>query len=407
MAADNGHPGSDGVTEHRAPSAEHYRETDEISLLDIAVVIAENLRLLIIGPLLAGLAALGIAFLITPTFTARTSFLPPQQQQSAATAMLAQLGALAGVAASAAGVKNPTDQYVALLKSATVGDRLIDRFKLIELYQTAFRQDARKALGSNTKISAGKDGLIVVEVDDQSPQRAADIANAYVSELEALIGRLALTEAQQRRAFFEKQLEQTKIRLTAAELALGAIGVSASAIKANPVAAVEAVARLQAEVTAQEVRLSAMHNYLTESAPQFQQAQTELQALRSQLRKSGAGEPAASSAGGYIEKYRDFKYHETLFELFVRQFELAKVDEAREGAVIQVLDKAFPPERKSKPSKAQIAVLTTLAAGVILLMWVFVRQAIANSAGHADEAGKLAAIRAGFLRLFMLKRERR
>ena len=401
----NDRPGSEGVTQHQAPRTEYYDAEDEISLLDLLVVVAENLRLLIIGPLLAGLIALGYAYTITPTFTARTSFLPPQQQESVTSAALAQLGPLAGVAALASGLKNPADQYVALLKSATVADRLIDRFRLIELYEIKFRQDARKMLGSNAKISAGKDGLIVVEVDDKSPQRAAEIANAYVSELETLMERLALTEAQQRRVFFERQLEQTKIRLTAAELALGAIGVSASAIKANPQAAVEAVARLQAQVTAQEVRLAAMRSYLTESAPQFQQAQTELRALRSQLRKSAAGKPAASSAGGYIEKYRDFKYQETLFELFVQQFELAKIDEAREGAVIQVVDVAFPPERKSKPAKAMIAVLATFAAGLTLLMWVFVWKAIKNSAAHPDGAGKLAAIRAGILRLFMLNKK--
>jgi uncharacterized protein involved in exopolysaccharide biosynthesis len=394
------------ASEHEAPRNEYYDSEDEISLLDLLVVVAENLRLLIIGPLLAGLIALGYAFTITPTFTARTSFLPPQEQQSVATAALAQLGPLAGAAALASGLKNPADQYVSLLKSVTVADALIGRFKLMELYETEFRQTARKALGGNTRISAGKDGLIVVVVDDTSPQVAADIANAYVNELELLMGRLALTEAQKRRVFFEDQLERTKVRLTAAELALGAIGISASAINANPEAAVAAVARLQAQVTAQEIRLGAMRSYLTESAPQFRQAQTELQALRAQLAKSAAGETAASTSGSYIEKYRDYKYQETLFKLFVQQFELAKIDEAREGAVIQVVDVAFAPEHKSRPAKAKIAVMATLATGLILLMWIFVRKAIVNSAADPDGAGKLGAIRAGFLRLFMLDRKK-
>ena len=139
-------------------------EDDEISLLDLGVVVAENLRLLVLGPLAVGLAALGLSFLIAPTFTARTSFLPPQQQQSAASAALSQLGALSGLAASAAGLKNPSDQYVALLKSAVVADRLIDRFKLMELYEVKFREDVRKTLSASTRISAGKDGLLTVEV---------------------------------------------------------------------------------------------------------------------------------------------------------------------------------------------------------------------------------------------------
>jgi uncharacterized protein involved in exopolysaccharide biosynthesis len=379
-------------------------DDDEIHLLDFAVVMAENLRLLIFGPLLVGLIALGIAFLITPTFTARTSFLPPQQQQSASAAMLAQLGSLAGVAASAAGLKNPVDQYVALLKSTTVADGLVNRFKLMELYETDFRHDARMTLEANTKITAGKDGLIVVEVDDKSPQRAAEMANAYLSELEALLGRLALTEAQQRRAFFERQLEETRNNLTEAERLLAAVGVTPSAIRANPEAALEGVATLQARVTAQEVRLSVMRGYLTESAPEFVQAQSELAALRSQLRKEEASEPKASQSGGYIDRYRNFKYHETLFELFARQFELAKVDEAREGAVIQVVDKATPPERKSKPRKALIAILTTLATGFVLMLFVLVRSSLKNAEQHPERAAKLEAVRGGFGRILKLRR---
>jgi uncharacterized protein involved in exopolysaccharide biosynthesis len=374
-------------------------DEDEISLLDIAVVIAENLRLLIFGPLAAGLVALGIAFLITPTYTARTSFLPPQQQQSASAAMMAQLGALAGVAASAAGLKNPADQYVALLKSTSVADRLVDQFKLIELYEVDFRQDARKKLADNTKVSAGKDGLVVVQVDDHSPQRAAEMANAYVKELQVLLGRLALTEAQQRRVFFEKQLEDTRNNLAEAERALAASGMTPGAVKANPEAAVELVATLQAQVTAQEVKLAAMRGYLTDSAPELVQAQNELAALRAQLRRQEVAEPGAAKSGGYIDRYRNFKYHETLFELFARQFELAKVDEAREGAVIQVVDTALPPERKSKPKKALIAVLTTLATGFALMLLVFVRGSLQNARHDPESAAKLAAVRTGFGRV--------
>ena len=378
-------------------------EEEEISLLDIGVVIAENIRLLVFGPLVVGLIALGITFQIAPTFTARTSFLPPQQQQSASSAMLSQLGALSGLAASATGFKNPSDQFVALLKSVAVADRLIDRFKLMERYDVEFRLDARKVLANSSKISSGKDGLLVVEVDSKSPHLAADIANAYVAELRTLLGSLALTEAQQRRVFFERQLEQTKVKLTAAQVALNSIGVSADTIKSDPKAAVETVARLGAQVTAQEVKLASMRGYLTETAPEFKQAQLALSALRAQLSKSEAGGVLTSSAGGYIEKYRDLKYQETLFELFARQFELAKVDEAREGALIQVVDMALPPERKSKPAKALIAVVVTLVAGIFFLAWVFTLRMLENSNGRPEDVSKLAAIRAGFLRLFIVR----
>jgi uncharacterized protein involved in exopolysaccharide biosynthesis len=132
-----------------------------------------------------------------------------------------------------------------------------------------------------------------------------------------------------------------------------------------------------------------------------------LQALRSQLRKNEAGKPAASSAGSYVEKYRDFKYQETLFDLFMRQFELAKVDEAREGAVIQVVDVALPPERKSRPMKALITVLTTFAACIILLAWIFAKKAIASTASRSDEVNKVAAIRAGVSRFSLWKQKSR
>lgn len=374
---------------------------DEINLLDLLQTIVDNLRLLILGPLAVGVTALGISFLIKPTFTAETSFLPPQQQQGMAASMLASLGALGGLAGAATGLKNPADQYVAFLKSNSVEDALIDRFKLMERYDAEYRQNARKTLEANVKIASGKDGLITVSVDDTDPQMAADIANAHVQELTQLMGRLAVTEAQQRRQFFEKQLQQTQDKLTQAERELKKTGVSSDVLKASPESAVAAVAALQAQVTAQEVKLGAMRGYLAESAPDFKQALTELANLRAQLAKQSqdSSSPASSTSkgqggdkGDYVSKYREFKYQETLFELFAKQFEMAKVDESREGATIQVLDKAQPPELKSKPKKALIAILATLATGFALLLFVFIRQALRNASQDSESAQKLQAL---------------
>src|SRR3990172_9212027 len=232
---------------------------DEISLLDLLLVVAENARLLIFGPLLAGLAALGIAFIIPPTFTATTRILPPQQQQGAAAMLASQLGALGGLAGAAGlNIKNPADTYVALIKSRTVADKLLDRFDLLAVYEQKYRQEARKDLENATKVSAGKDGLITIEVDDKDPNRAADIANAYVQELSKLTGSLAITEAQQRRVFFEKQLQQAQENLKKAELALGQAGAGESLIRSAPQAMVEGAARLKALVTAQEIKVSTM-----------------------------------------------------------------------------------------------------------------------------------------------------
>lgn len=380
------------VTENIASENE-----DEISLLDLLQVIAENLRLLIFVPLLVGLLALGSSFLITPTFTAKTQFLPPQMQQSAAASMLQSLGALGGLAGAAAGIKNPSDQYVSFLQSETLQNRIIERFDLINRYESELLHDARKVLDKKVTVTAGKDGLISVTVDDHDPEVAAHIANAYVEELSVLMGRLSVTEAQQRRAFFEKQLNDTKDRLVAAEQALAASGVSTAAMNLSPEIAMAGPAQLRAQVTAQEVKMASMRSYLTESAPQFKQAMNELRALRAQLTKAEKEQSVGNAEGNdYIGKYREFKYQETLFELFAKQFELAKVDESREGPVLQVLDVATPPERKSKPSKALIAVAATLGSGFVLLFFVFVRHAVRAGAQDPESAAKLELLRQTF-----------
>lgn len=381
--------------QHNAPEG----DDDEISLLDLLHTVVDNLRLLVLGPLAVGLAALGISFAITPTFTATTKFLPPQQQQSAAAAMLQSLGALGGLAGAATGLKNPNDQYVSFLQSRTLQDTLIERFQLMERYESEFMEDARKALSENARISAGKDGLITVSVDDHDPAFAAELANAHVQELTLLLGRLAVTEAQQRRLFFEKQLAEAKTKLAQAEQALQASGLNMSALKANPQAAVEGLAQLQASITAQEVKVATMRGYLTENAPDFRRALNELGALRAQLRQAERSQaPASPGDSDYVAKFRDFKYHETLFELFAKQYEIARVDESREGAVIQIVDVAQAPEKKSKPKRALIAVLATLASGFALLLFVFVRQALRNAAQDAEAATKLHRLRAAWAR---------
>jgi uncharacterized protein involved in exopolysaccharide biosynthesis len=376
-------------------------EEDEISLLDLLQVVADNLRLLVLAPFAAGVLALGFTFTIAPTFNAVTKFMPPQQQQSGAAAMLAGLGALGGLAGAAGGLKNPADQYVAFLKSNSVQDALIERLALTERYKSEFRQTTRTALSSNVQIASGKDGLITIDASDTDPAFAAQLANAHVEELRTLLNRIAVTEAQQRRLFFENQLTTTKDNLVKAEQALKSSGVNSGALNANPQAAVEGLARLKAGITAQEIKLASMRGYLTESAPDFKQAQVEMAAMRGQLARYEREQPDLSSdkngksnsASDYITKFRDFKYQETLFELFAKQYEMARIDESREGSVIQVLDVAQTPELKSKPKKAQIAVMVTLATGFALLLFVFVRQALRGAAQSPESAEKLNRLR--------------
>lgn len=357
-------------------TAQPLVENSEFGLTDVVRIVRNHLRLLIIAPLAVGSLALGGAFLLTPIFTATTRILPPQQQQSAVALISQQLGALAG-AAGVAGVKNPADTYVAMLQSRTVADSLADRFKLVERYQVDFRQDARKVLASASRIRAGKDGVILIEVDDPDPKVAAELANAYVDELRKLTGKLAVGEASQRRVFFEQQLRTARDELSRAELELGGSGVSESALKADPQAAVAGIAGLKAAITAAEVKLASMRAYLTPTSPEYRQVEHELGALRAQLNKAQKSDLKIEDSE-YITKYRDFKYYETLFELIAKQYEIARIDEAREGALIQVIDPAVPPERKSKPKRALIAVVATIATFVCLLFLLCLRAETAS-----------------------------
>jgi capsule polysaccharide export protein KpsE/RkpR len=336
--------------------------------VDIPLELLRHWRLLCLGPVVAAAAALGITYLIAPTFTSRTSFLPPQPPSLVANAA-SSLGALATLAGGGA-LRTPADQVVALLQSTTVQNRLVDRFDLLKVYDRDLRQDARRDLAENTRVGfSRRDGIVAVEVDDESATRAADIARAYVDELRKLTSQLAITEAQQRRVFFERQLRQTRDSLAAAQVALQGSGFSAGALKAEPKAAAEGYARLRAELTAAEVRLQSLRAALADQAPEVMTQLRAVAALRDQLSRA---EQVSDSAGGpdYVGKYREFKYQETLFELFSRQYELARVDEAREGALIQVVDTADVPEKKSRPKRARAAIITWAAATALLLGFV-------------------------------------
>jgi uncharacterized protein involved in exopolysaccharide biosynthesis len=328
---------------------------------------------LALGTLVAGLLGAAGSYLIKPTFTAKTTFMPPQQGQSGAAAALSSLGSLASLVGGSP-VRSPGEQYVALMQSVTVSDRLIDDFKLMQVYDREYKIDARKDLAKNVRIALGKkDGLISVEVDDESPQRAAEMANRYVDELRHLTSRLAISEAQQRRVFFERQLQQSRDRLVQAQQSLQASGFNPGALKVEPKAAAEGYARLKAEVTAAEVKLQVTRSALADSTPEVRQQQSTLAALRDQLSRL---EQVSDNTGApdYIGRYRDFKYQETLFELYARQFELARVDESREGALIQVVDPATNPERKSHPRRSLVALGSAAAGGLALVAWVLMRR---------------------------------
>ncbi len=353
----------------------------EPGLLDLARVLLPRWRSLVAIPLLVGLVALAASFLVPPVFVATARVLPPQQQGSAAAMLAQQLGALS-LLAGAAGFKNPADQFVALLKSRSIADRLIERHALRNVYGVELQEDARRVLSDNTSIVVGKEGLIVVEVYDVEPRRAADLANGYVEELRRMTRQMAVGEASQRREFFETQLAAARDRLAAAEIALKRSAVPESTLKAEPRAAVETIARIRAAVTGAEIRLGAMRGYLSDSSPDVRQAQQELAALRAQLAKAQRADSPAEEAltSDYIALYREFKYQEVLFELIAKQYEIARLDEARDGTTVQVVDSAVPAERKARPKRALIAILATLATGLTLVFFHLLRYRISLDA---------------------------
>lgn len=373
------------------PSSGPADPTPPIGFLDIAATLAERMKLILGGTILVTAVAVGASYLMPVVYTATTTFMPPQQQQTSAASALQSLGALAGIPT---GVRAAAEQYVSLMQSANVGYRLVEHFNLQKVYEKQLRSDARAALKQRTNITIGrKDGLISVAVDDTDPQRAADIANRYVEELRRLTSVLAVTEAQQRRVFFEKHLADVRKRLVEAQEALQASGFSAGALKAEPRAAAESYAALKAEAMGAEIRLQALRNRMTDAAPEVRQQLATLSALRAQLARAEQNVDKGDETG-YVGRFREFKYQETLFELFARQYELAKVDESREGTLIQVVDSATPPEKRSKPERRRIATLA-FAAGLLLLSIYVLAQRMWERAGRdpqrAGAAHRLAA----------------
>jgi uncharacterized protein involved in exopolysaccharide biosynthesis len=399
----------------RAASA--GEEEDGADLLDLAIVLGRHKRMIALCPLVASVLVGLVSLLIPNTYTGVTRALVPQQNQSTATAMLSQLGGLAGLAAGASGLKNPGDTFIQMLKSNTVADALVSRFDLKALYKQKLLVDARKSLWARSRFSADRSGIMTIEVDARDPKLAADMANAYVEELYKLTGTLAVTEAAQRRLFFERQLQQTKDKLADAEVELRqAMDTSGLvSVDAQGRAAVETVARLRANISVKEVQIGAMRAYATPDNPDMRRAEEELASLRRELSRleTGTGTGAEAGAGSgdgkdeaktgakgmnNVRLLRNVKYYEAVFEALAKQYEIARLDESKDAPVIQVMDKAVPPERKSKPHRGQL-VLAAFVIGLLLgVLGAFVRQALESARADPARREKLAALRSTWLR---------
>ncbi len=341
--------------------------------------------------LLAGAAGLGLSFAVQPMYTATTTLLPPAQQQGGTASALASLGALSGLAGAAGASRNTPEQYVALMESATVSDRIIEKFGLKKLWEQDYQVDTRKRLAKRVAITARKkDGLIEVDVTDEVPSRAAAIASQYVDELRWITNSIAVTEAQQRRVFFEHLLEQTRDKLAAAQIALESSGYSAGALNVEPKSAAETYAQLRAELTAAQVKLQVLRTGLAESSQEISRQRELVGALTAQVSKlETASRGQSDRSGDYIGRYREFKYQETLFDLFARQYESARVDESREGALVQVVDRATPPERKSSPKRLMFIIVGGFF-GLLATMATFAWR-VSRLSGRLDQSGSLGS----------------
>jgi uncharacterized protein involved in exopolysaccharide biosynthesis len=362
---------------------------DKINVLDLALVLLRHKRLLIALPLAAAILSAALSFALPKMYKASVTMLPPQQSQSTASALLSQFGSMAGMAAGVAGLKNPNDLYVGMLRSRTVADRLIERFGLKKLYEVESEVDslekARERLKDDTVVTSGKDGLIEIEVQSKDQALVAKLTNGYVEELAALTGKLAVTEASQRRVFFERQLEKSKDNLAKAEIALKRAMESNGVISVDTESRgiLETGARLKAQISAKEIQLNSMKAFVTNSHPEYRRAEEELDSLRSELSRLENGRSGAVGAArkedgiaqsglDNIQLLRDVKYYQMLYELLAKQYEVARLDEAKDPAVVQVLDPAMTPARKFKPKRLILVLASTLAGLFLSIVLAFV-----------------------------------
>jgi tyrosine-protein kinase Etk/Wzc len=408
-------------TEIQTEPIAHEKEADpsrtetEVSVLDVLVLLAGRKRFIVRFVLGAAVLATVVSFLLPVRYEAKIVLLPPQQNSSMGSALLGQLGnmgslgSLAALAGGGLGIKNPADMYVSLLTSRTVEDAMIQRFGLMAEYREKRMADTRKEFESHTTAVAGvKDGLIRISVEDRDPKRAAELANGYVEEFRKLSASLAITEAARRRLFFDQQLQQAKDNLAKAEEAMKKTQQSTGVLQIDSQARslIESAAVLRGQVVAKQVQIQSMRSFAAEDNPGLILAKQELAALQSQLeRLAGSQHDTGSdinlskgrvteSGMEYLSRFRDLKYYETVFELLAKELEIAKLDEAREGAIVQVVDAAVPPDKKSFPPRALIVVLMTLIAFVIAVLWVLASERWAESWRDPKGRSRTQTIRA-------------
>ena len=376
-------------------------------LIELLLVLARGKKTILTVTITAAVLATVVSFLLPKTYSATSTILPPQQKQSALNSMLGQIGAIAGLSGGDLGLRNPDDVFVAMLTSRTIEDNLINRFDLQKVYRAKRYQDAEKKLRQNSEVIATKEGLISISVTDHDPKRAAEIANAYVQELYNVNQNLAITEASQRRLFYEQQIKAEQRELSSAELALRQVEEKSGLLQpeAQGRAIIASIADLRAQVATHEVQLRTMRSYATENNPELQRAETELAGMRNELAKLEHSNAAAGNGNlsiparempeaelEYLRRSREVKYHEALYDFLGKQLEAARIDEGQNAILVQVVDTAVAPENKSGPKRLLIVLVSTAAAFLVTCLAVLLIEALRRKHQDPSQGPRLALL---------------
>jgi tyrosine-protein kinase Etk/Wzc len=358
---------------------------DGVAFRELSSLLASRWKFILSIALCGGILAALIALQRPNTYTASSLVIPPSRPQSLSSMMMGQLGGVAGALAPSLGLKDPADMYIGILRSRTVNDEMIDQFGLLKVYSAKTREDARRRLTGRTAIVSGRDSMIRISVEDRSPQRAAELANAYVAELNKQNTRLAITESSQRRLFFEHEVEAEKNALADAERHLKETQQNTGVVEVTGQARVvmDYSVKLRAEMAMQQVQIHRLEMGATAANPEVARAQAQLSALRTELSKveTADGRPQSGNplvpvanmpqAGlEYLRALREVKYHDSLFEVLAKQYEAARIDEAKEAPAIQVVDVAVAPEKKSGPNRTQMVLIGAFLAGAFAAAYV-------------------------------------
>lgn len=388
-----------------------FEDEDAISFLDLLLVFARHKKKILLVPFLVGCAVAGYSLSIPETFTASTTFIPSDRKQSSAMSALNQLSPSAHL------MRSDSEVLLTIVKSRRIQDRIIESLQLQKGNNNKLSmREARELLSGATTISIGrKDRVIKILVQNESPQKAAEIANEYVSQLEKLSKELALSEASQRRAFLEKQLAYAFTKLQAAENAMTASQRKYGLIPFAPhgQAILWSIEALQAQIAAKEVELGAVRLFATDENPEVRKILATIQAMQKQLTNMQHANPKAQQSSSsimstdqvpeagmeYLRRTRDLKYAETTHQLISQQYQMAKVDEAQDAPILQVLDTAIPPERRSSPKRTQMVLVSLVASAFLMCLIAFMLEAKRQAQEDPEQAEKIADLKANLTRL--------